>query len=224
MLVVDDDEPILRVLSYWVIRLGYSARTADSADAAVVALEHGDIAVALCDIRMPGKDGIWLADQIRERFASVPVVLVADLDEFDTSFTLRPGVVGYVTKPFGQEAISGAIRTALQWRQRTPAEQAGARTPASTSLSAGSRPASPDGPGRTGLRQSALQTPQSAVEAAAVQRKRARLGGRALRSSEPDEIAGYLTAPAERFMPSVTIPTFSTPAPFAASITSTMSP
>jgi len=126
VLVVDDDEPILRVLSYWVIRLGYSARTADSADAAVVALEHGDIAVALCDIRMPGKDGIWLADQIRERFASVPVVLVADLDEFDTSFTLRPGVVGYVTKPFGQEAISGAIRTALQWRQRTPAEQAGA--------------------------------------------------------------------------------------------------
>jgi FixJ family two-component response regulator len=67
---------------------------------------------------MPGKGGIWLADQIRERFASVAVVLVTGLDELDVSFTLRPGIVGYVTKPFEREAISGALKTALQWHRR----------------------------------------------------------------------------------------------------------
>jgi CheY-like chemotaxis protein len=118
VLVVDDDEPILRVLGQWMTRLGYTPRTADSADAAIAELERGGIDVALCDIRMPGKDGIWLANQIRERFGSVAVVLVTGLDELDVSFTLRPGIVGYVTKPFERDAISGALQVALRWRQQ----------------------------------------------------------------------------------------------------------
>lgn len=118
VLVVDDDEPILRVLGQWMTRLGYTPRTADSAEAAIAELERGGVDVALCDIRMPGKDGIWLANQIRERFAGVAVVLVTGLDELDVSFTLRPGIVGYVTKPFERDAISGALQVALRWRQQ----------------------------------------------------------------------------------------------------------
>ena len=75
------------------------------------------MAVALCDIRMPGKDGIWLADQFRARFASVGIVLVTGLHEMDVAFTLLPGIVGYVIKPFEREGISGAIRQALEWHQ-----------------------------------------------------------------------------------------------------------
>ncbi|MGE0394767.1 MAG: response regulator [Vicinamibacterales bacterium] len=118
VLIVDDDEPILRILAQWVTRLGYAPRIADSADAAIAELERGGIDVALCDIRMPGKDGIWLSNQIRERFSSVAVVLVTGLDELDVSFTLRPGIVGYVTKPFERDAISAALQAALQWRQQ----------------------------------------------------------------------------------------------------------
>jgi len=128
VLVVDDDEPILRVLSQWVTRLGYTPRTADSADAAVAELERGGIDVALCDIRMPGRDGIWLADQIRTRFPSVAVVLVTGLDELDASLTLRPGIVGYVTKPFERDTISGALKMALQWRQQPEARHSEAAT------------------------------------------------------------------------------------------------
>jgi DNA-binding NtrC family response regulator len=121
VILVVDDEPILRILGQWVARLGHTARTADSAEAAIAELERGGIDVALCDIRMPGKDGIWLANQIRERFSSVAVVLVTGLDELDASFTLRPGIVGYVTKPFERDAISGALKLALEWRQQAEA-------------------------------------------------------------------------------------------------------
>ena len=121
VILVVDDEPILRILGQWVARLGHTARTADSAEAAIAELERGGIDVALCDIRMPGKDGIWLANQIRERFSSVDVVLVTGLDELDASFTLRPGIVGYVTKPFERDAISGALKLALEWRQQAEA-------------------------------------------------------------------------------------------------------
>ncbi len=115
VLVVDDDDGIRRVLGQWVERLGYRMRSAGSADQAIEILSQEDVAVALCDIRMPDKDGIWLADQIRSRFASVAIVLVTGLHEMDVAFTLRPGIVGYVTKPFEREAISGAIKHALEW-------------------------------------------------------------------------------------------------------------
>ena len=117
VLVVDDDDGVRRVLGQWVERLGYRLRTAGSADQAIEILSQEAVAVALCDIRMPGKDGIWLADQIRARFASVAIVLVTGLHEMDVAFTLRPGIVGYVTKPFEREGISGAIRQALEWHQ-----------------------------------------------------------------------------------------------------------
>lgn len=121
VLVVDDEEAVLRILGQWVAHLGYSLRTADSAEAAIAELERGAVSAALCDVRMPGRDGLWLVDQIRARFPSVAIVLVTGLDELDAGVTLRPGVVGYVTKPFERDTISGALRSAVEWHQDHPA-------------------------------------------------------------------------------------------------------
>lgn len=118
VLIVDDEEPIRRILSQWVERLGYAPKTAESAEEALAVLRHEPVAVALCDVRMPGKDGIWLTAQIRLLFPTVSVVLVTGMDELDPTVTLRPGVVGYITKPFERESISGAVRSALEWQLR----------------------------------------------------------------------------------------------------------
>lgn len=120
VLVVDDEEAVLRILGQWVAHLGYSLRVADSAEAAIAELERGGVSAALCDVRMPGRDGLWLVDQVRSRFPSVAIVLVTGLDELDAGVTLRQGVVGYVTKPFERETISGAILSALEWHQNHP--------------------------------------------------------------------------------------------------------
>jgi CheY-like chemotaxis protein len=117
VLVVDDDEGVLKVLGQWVERLGFAARCADSAEAAMKELEDGGIDVALCDVRMPGAGGIWLADRIREQFPYVAVVLVTGLREMDPSVTLRPGVVAYVVKPFSHDEIAAAIQMGVIWRE-----------------------------------------------------------------------------------------------------------
>ena len=80
-------------------RLGCRLRSAASADDAIEALARDTGAVALCGSRMPGKNEIWLAAQIRGRFAGVAIVLVTGLHAMDVVFTLRPGIVGSVTKP-----------------------------------------------------------------------------------------------------------------------------
>jgi CheY-like chemotaxis protein len=117
VLVVDDDEGVRKVLGQWVERLGYDLRSSDSAESAIKELEAGGIDVALCDVRMPGADGIWLADRIRERFPQVGVVLATGLHEMDPSVTLRPGVVAYVVKPFSHTEIATAIQTGVTWRE-----------------------------------------------------------------------------------------------------------
>jgi CheY-like chemotaxis protein len=117
VLVVDDDEGVRRVLGQWVLHLGHDLQTAASAEGAIIELESGAVDVALCDIRMPGADGVWLADRIRERFPYVAIVLATGLHEMDPSVTLRPGVVAYLVKPFTHAEIAAAIQTAIEWRE-----------------------------------------------------------------------------------------------------------
>jgi len=127
ILVVDDDDGVRRVLCQWVQRLGYQVRPAENAEAALQVLESADIDVAICDVRMPGADGIWLADRIRERFPTVPVIMATGLSELDPTVTLRAGVVGYVVKPFSHTEIVSAIKAGLAWREREAARPSPAR-------------------------------------------------------------------------------------------------
>lgn len=127
ILVVDDDDGVRRVLCQWVKRLGYDVLSAENAEAALQVMDQSLVEVAICDVRMPGADGIWLADRIRERFPTVPVILATGLNEMDPSVTLRPGVVAYVVKPFSNGEIVGAIKTALDWREREQARPDAAR-------------------------------------------------------------------------------------------------
>ncbi len=127
ILVVDDDDGVRRVLSQWVQRLGYNVLSAENAEVALQVMDRSHVDVAICDVRMPGADGIWLADRIRERFPTVPVIMATGLNEMDPSVTLRPGVVAYVVKPFSHGEIVGAIKTGLAWREREQARPDAAR-------------------------------------------------------------------------------------------------
>jgi len=69
VLVVDDEAPMLRLMMRWVELTGHQAAAAASAEEALDVLAEQRPAVAVCDVRMPGHDGIWLADRIRQQFS-----------------------------------------------------------------------------------------------------------------------------------------------------------
>lgn len=121
VLIVDDDEGVRTALGNWIRRLGYQTSLADSAEAALQVLDAEAIDVAVCDVRMPGADGIWLVDRMRERHPEVPAVLATGVRAMDSSFTLRPGVVAYVVKPFHQDELLLAIKTGIAWREQQAA-------------------------------------------------------------------------------------------------------
>ena len=113
ILVVDDDAGVRALLRNVIEGMGHEVCVAGDAMSALDVIEQGEVGLALCDVRMPGRDGVWLVDQILTRFPGTPVALATGLLEMDPHVTLRPGVVGYVVKPFKRTEIAAVIRAAM---------------------------------------------------------------------------------------------------------------
>jgi DNA-binding NtrC family response regulator len=122
VLVVDDDEGVRRVLSRWAADMGYAVQAAADADSALEVMHQHRVDVALVDVRMPGHDGIWLLDQVRQLFPETAAVLATGLMEMDPMVTLRPGVVGYIVKPFNREDLAAVLKRGMAERRRLQAE------------------------------------------------------------------------------------------------------
>ncbi|MGH9144476.1 MAG: response regulator, partial [Vicinamibacterales bacterium] len=65
VLIVDDDARIRDVLARWLVLGGYETQEAGDTDAALERLASGECDVALCDVMMPGRDGLWLVEHAR---------------------------------------------------------------------------------------------------------------------------------------------------------------
>lgn len=116
VLVVDDEPGIRDILARWLKLRGYTVRHAASADEALNVMTREPVAVALCDIRLPGHDGLWLLERIRRRFPETAVVMMTALQEVGPAIlSLRHGVVDYLTKPFSPERLVEAVRRAMDW-------------------------------------------------------------------------------------------------------------
>ena len=113
ILVVDDDGGVRRVLTRWIADLGHEVRAAADAEEAIDVMRRGAIDVAVCDVRMPGRDGIWLVDQLRRHYPYTSIVLATGLREMDPMVTLRSGVVGYIVKPFNRSDLEEMIQRGL---------------------------------------------------------------------------------------------------------------
>jgi CheY-like chemotaxis protein len=65
VLVVDDDPAIRELLCRCLEASGHLVKQASSADVALDVMAEAPASVVLCDIRMPGRDGLWLAERLR---------------------------------------------------------------------------------------------------------------------------------------------------------------
>jgi cyclic di-GMP phosphodiesterase len=116
VLVVDDENAIRELVSRWLQSGGYSVESAADADQALNLIENKPPAVAFCDIRMPGHDGLWLADRIRHDHPETAVIMATGVQDVDAAVeSLRQGVVDYLTKPFDRERVRSAVIRGYEW-------------------------------------------------------------------------------------------------------------
>jgi len=118
ILVVDDEPAIRDLLSRWLLGEGYWCETASSSEEATRMLEHGRFDLVLSDIRMPGKTGIELLEEARQKERDIAFIMVTALGDLPTaSATLKKGAYGYIVKPFDKAQILMAVFGALQRRK-----------------------------------------------------------------------------------------------------------
>jgi CheY-like chemotaxis protein len=114
VLVVDDDQVIGRSIDRVLSGKGYAVITADNGEAALRKLKDEDYDLVFTDIKMPGMNGLEVAELIKARQPWLPVVIITgygtDANEMRAS---AAGVSGFLRKPLTPEMIEDSAHNAL---------------------------------------------------------------------------------------------------------------
>jgi len=114
IMVVDDEQAILRMLSRTLEPEGYGVILADNGSSALALLEDCRPDLVILDIMMPGLDGFQVLDLIRQR-SNIPVIMLTAKREVNTARdALNLGADDYVRKPFGRGELLARIRAKLR--------------------------------------------------------------------------------------------------------------
>ena len=124
ILVVDDEQDILELVSMRLEMAGYRTVLAASGEEALRAffVERPDLAVV--DIDLPGMDGIELCSRMRE-MSDIPVIFLSAMgSESDRVRGLQAGADDYIVKPFASDELVARIEAVLR-RSNMPASRNG---------------------------------------------------------------------------------------------------
>ena len=114
-ILVVDDEPGVRESLRIVLKERYDVTTASTGDEALRLVGTDPFDAALLDILMPGRDGLEVLEQIKQRALTLPVVMLTATKTVKTAVTaMKLGAHDYVTKPFDVEELQLIVERAVQ--------------------------------------------------------------------------------------------------------------
>ena len=114
ILVADDDEHIVELVSMYLQRAGYRVEAASDGDETLRKTKELRPSLLVLDIVMPGSDGLQVCRALRRR-SSVPIILLtARTSDIDKIAGLRFGADDYVTKPFNPDELLARIDAVLR--------------------------------------------------------------------------------------------------------------
>ncbi|MBM3393708.1 MAG: response regulator [Betaproteobacteria bacterium] len=114
ILVVDDDQDLLRLLAIRLQASGYEVSTAETGERALAQLAVASPHLVITDMRMPGMDGMALFEAIRKRNPALPVIILTAHGTIpDAVEAVQRGVFGYLTKPFDGKLLLRKTEQAL---------------------------------------------------------------------------------------------------------------
>ncbi|HEY8491085.1 MAG TPA: response regulator transcription factor [Dehalococcoidia bacterium] len=126
ILVADDDEHTVELVSLYLRRAGYAVEAALDGEETLQKVRDLRPALVLLDVMMPGPDGFQICRTLSRR-RTVPVILLtARASDLDKVVGLRLGADDYVTKPFNPDELVARVEAVLR---RTQAAAAPAAAP-----------------------------------------------------------------------------------------------
>ncbi len=124
ILLVDDEATIRDSLSTILRKEGYMVHCAGHAREALDRLEHLNYDLVITDIRMPGMNGLELAEQIAGREPPPKILVITGFGSLDTAVQAQHrGVSDYLIKPINIKSLLQSVRSALEERQEETQSQ-----------------------------------------------------------------------------------------------------
>jgi len=125
VLIVDDDESLRESLELVLAAEGFEVVTAGDGPAALGRIEASTFDVVLCDVRMPGMDGIELLPQLVRRVPGTTVIMMSAFGTDELALeAMNRGAYDYLTKPFRPAEVVLTIRKARERERLRRANQA----------------------------------------------------------------------------------------------------
>jgi len=113
ILLVDDEQDFLDPIAFWLESKGYGIRTALNGEEALKLVDQEIPDIVLLDINMPVMDGIETLKRIREKYQTLPVVMITAESEQLPVFQ-DMGISGFFPKEGTLEQLEGLLDPVLR--------------------------------------------------------------------------------------------------------------
>ena len=114
VLVIDDEEAILNLVTSYLAKEGFEIATATDGPSGLNSARTFKPDIIVLDIMLPGMDGIELLTELRKESNVYVIMLTAKTEETDKIIGLSVGADDYVTKPFSPRELIARIKAAIR--------------------------------------------------------------------------------------------------------------
>jgi len=122
ILVIDDEEIVLRSCRVVLQQEGYDVETRRSGQEGLDLLRDRPFDIVLCDLKMPRMSGLEVLRYIQENSPRISVVIITGYATVASAVeALKGGAADYITKPFSPEQLAAAVESVMSRRREEPA-------------------------------------------------------------------------------------------------------
>ena len=133
ILIVEDEEPILDLISKYLIAEGFNVVTARDGISALSQARTSNPALIVLDVMLPGMDGLEVCRRIQQESDVYILMLTARTEEIDKVVGLSVGADDYLTKPFSPRELVARVKAILR-RSRALGSASGRAEPQDRTL------------------------------------------------------------------------------------------
>jgi len=117
VMLVDDEASIRTAVEQWLSLSGFEVQLFSRAEDCLARLPRDFPGVILSDVRMPGISGLELLNEVQQRDADLPVILLTGHGDVPMAVeAMRDGAYDFLEKPFSPETLLSSLRRALDKR------------------------------------------------------------------------------------------------------------
>lgn len=109
ILVVDDDQDLLDIISYFLTENGYDIATLATGEAVFGNITEYNPDLILMDVMLAGMDGREICKLIKTKFVLMPVILMSGTHDLALSIKQTGGPNDYLAKPFDLNVLLNKI-------------------------------------------------------------------------------------------------------------------